>query len=245
MIYFKPLNRQTNQPFAAARRIKGATLKFAVKSSTSLHFCWQCTNDDCWNPAMRTPTLVLGSTSAYRRELLGRLGIPFAVAKPDCDETPLPGESAADTASRLARIKAMSLVGQYPEALIIGSDQVALLNGEQLGKPGSYDRAFQQLSTMRGRTLVFHTALALHNAQTGYTHECVVPWRVTMRHYSDAEIDRYLRREQPYDCAGSAKTEGLGVAMIESMEGSDPAAIIGLPLIELCRMLRAEGYPLL
>jgi septum formation protein len=194
---------------------------------------------------MQTPTLVLGSTSVYRRALLERLGVPFQVAKPDCDETPLSGESAADTATRLARLKAISLAGKYPDSLIIGSDQVALLNGQQLGKPGNYERAFSQLTAMRGQPLVFHTALALHNSLTSHTHECVVPWRVTMRNYSDAEIDAYLRREQPYDCAGSAKTEGLGIAMIESMQGSDPAAIIGLPLIELCRMLRAEGYPLL
>ncbi|GAB3248121.1 Maf family protein [Chitinimonas naiadis] len=194
---------------------------------------------------MPTPTLILGSTSRYRRELLSRLGLPFEVAAPDCDETPLPGESAAQTASRLARMKAQSLAERFPAALIIGSDQVALLNGEQLGKPGDYPRAFAQLTAMRGQTIVFHTALALYNSGTGHTQEVVVPWRVTMRDYSDAEIDTYLRREEPYDCAGSAKTEGLGVAMIEQMEGSDPAAIIGLPLIELCRMLREEGYPLL
>ncbi|MBL8508139.1 Maf family nucleotide pyrophosphatase [Chitinimonas sp. JJ19] len=194
---------------------------------------------------MSTPTLVLGSTSRYRRELLTRLGLPFEVAAPDCDETPLAGETAAETATRLARIKAQSLAGRYPGALIIGSDQVALLHGEQLGKPGNFERAFVQLSAMRGQTLVFHTALALHNSASGRTQEIVVPWQVSMRNYSDAEITRYLEREQPYDCAGSAKTEGLGVAMIDRMEGSDPAAIIGLPLIALCHMLREEGYPLL
>lgn len=194
---------------------------------------------------MTQATLVLGSTSRYRRELLERLGLPFEVAPPDCDETPLPGESAADTATRLARIKAQSLAKRFPNALIIGSDQVALLDGQQLGKPGNHERAFAQLTAMRGRTIVFHTALALHHSASGRTQEAIVPWRVTMRDYSDAEIDAYLTREQPYDCAGSAKTEGLGVAMIASMEGSDPAAIIGLPLIELCRMLREEGFPLL
>lgn len=193
---------------------------------------------------MSTPQLVLGSTSRYRRELLERLGIPFDVAAPDCDETPLAGETAAATATRLARLKAQSLAVRFPAALIIGSDQVALLDGVQLGKPGNFERAFAQLQAMRGRTVVFHTALALHNAASGNTQEVVVPWRVTMRDYDDGEITRYLEREQPYDCAGSAKTEGLGVAMIAAMEGSDPAAIIGLPLIELCRMLRAEGYPL-
>lgn len=194
---------------------------------------------------MNTPLLVLGSSSRYRRELLERLDLPFIVAAPDCDETPLPNEGAADTATRLARRKAQSLADRFPDALIIGSDQVALLNGEQLGKPGSFERAFAQLVAMRGQTIIFHTALALHNAATGSTQETIVPWRITMRDYSDTEITRYLQREQPYDCAGSAKTEGLGAAMIERMEGSDPAAIIGLPLIELCRMLRAEGFPLL
>ncbi|PHV12573.1 Maf family protein [Chitinimonas sp. BJB300] len=194
---------------------------------------------------MTTPQLVLGSTSRYRRELLERLGITFDVAAPVCDETPLPHESAATTAVRLARVKAQSLATTYPKALIIGSDQVALLNNEQLGKPGNFDQAFRQLSAMRGCTIIFHTALALHNASSGQTQEAVVPWQVTMRDYTDAEIRRYLEREQPYDCAGSAKTEGLGITMIERMEGSDPAAIIGLPLIELCRMLRAEGFPLL
>ncbi|WP_374350875.1 Maf family nucleotide pyrophosphatase [Chitinimonas sp.] len=194
---------------------------------------------------MVQPSLVLGSTSRYRRELLERLGLPFEVAAPDCDETPLAGESAAATASRLACLKAQSLAQRFPGALIIGSDQVALLHGEQLGKPGNYERAVVQLRAMRGQTIVFHTALALHNAASGHTQQCVVPWQVTMRDYSDAEIDRYLQREQPYDCAGSAKTEGLGVAMIASMQGSDPAAIIGLPLIELCHMLRREGYALL
>ncbi|QNM97826.1 Maf family nucleotide pyrophosphatase [Chitinimonas koreensis] len=193
---------------------------------------------------MSTPQLVLGSTSRYRRELLERLGISFDVAAPDCDETPLAGETAAATATRLARLKAQSLAARFPAALIIGSDQVALLDGVQLGKPGNFERAFAQLQAMRGRTVVFHTALALHNAASGNTREVVVPWRVTMRDYSNGEIARYLEREQPYDCAGSAKTEGLGVAMIAAMEGSDPAAIIGLPLIELCRMLREEGHPL-
>ncbi|MBV1775841.1 Maf family nucleotide pyrophosphatase [Burkholderiaceae bacterium DAT-1] len=188
--------------------------------------------------------LVLGSTSRYRRELLERLGITFSVAKPDCDETPLAGETAAETACRLARIKAQSLASTYPAALIIGSDQVALLDGVQLGKPGNFERAFSQLTAMRGKTIVFHTALCLFNSQSGQTQEVVVPWHVTMRNYSDDEIRNYLEREQPYDCAGSAKTEGLGVTMIQSMQGSDPAAIIGLPLIELCHMLRREGFSL-
>lgn len=194
---------------------------------------------------MTPPKLVLASTSRYRKELLARLGVPFETAAPDCDETPLDGETAAQTATRLARIKAQSLAPHYPDALVIGSDQVALLHGEQLGKPGNYERAFRQLSAMRGQTIVFHTALALVNTVNGKVHEAVVPWQVTMRQYSDAQISAYLQREQPYDCAGSAKTEGLGVAMIANMQGSDPAAIIGLPLIALCDMLLAEGFPLL
>ncbi|MFC4159545.1 Maf family nucleotide pyrophosphatase [Chitinimonas lacunae] len=189
--------------------------------------------------------LILGSTSPYRRELLERLQVPFEVARPDCDETPLPGESAAATANRLARLKAQSLVASHPAALIIGSDQVALLDGRQLGKPGDFERARLQLQAMRGQTLVFHTALCLINSASGTLQEAVVPYHVTMRDYSDAEIDAYLHKEQPYDCAGSAKTEGLGIAMIAAMQGSDPTAIVGLPLIELCNMLRREGFPLL
>lgn len=189
-------------------------------------------------------SLVLGSTSPYRRDLLARLGLPFEVAAPKCDETPLADETAAQTATRLARLKAQSLVTRFPRALIIGSDQVALLEGRQLGKPGNYANAMAQLTAMRGKTIVFHTALCLVNSATGTIHEAVVPWQITMRQYSEAEIDRYLKREQPYDCAGSAKTEGLGVSMIQQMSGSDPAAIIGLPLLALCEMLRAEGLAL-
>jgi len=191
------------------------------------------------------PTLVLASSSPYRRELLSRLGVPFEVAAPDCDETPWPGESAAATATRLARLKAQTLAARFPSALIIGSDQVALLDGQQLGKPGNFERAFAQLAMMRGKTMVFHTALCLYNSASGRAQEAVVPWEVSMRDYSDAEITAYLQREQPYDCAGSAKTEGLGVTMMAHMQGSDPTAIIGLPLITLCAMLREEGFPLL
>jgi septum formation protein len=187
------------------------------------------------------PSLILASTSRYRRELLERLGLPFMVEKPICDETPLPGESAAETATRLARWKAESLRDRFPDALIIGSDQVALLDGAQLGKPGNFERARMQLQAMRGKTLIFHTALCLHDAARGESQQTVVPWTVTMRDYSDDEIVRYLEREQPYDCAGSAKTEGLGASMIADMQGSDPTALIGLPLIALCAMLRRAG----
>ncbi len=194
---------------------------------------------------MANPILVLGSTSPYRRELLSRLQIPFETAAPDCDETPLAGESAADTASRLARVKAESLIAQFPDALIIGSDQVALLHGKQLGKPGNFERAKAQLQSMRGQTMVFHTALALVNSRTGNVQETVVPYRVTMRDYTDEQIENYLRKEEPYNCAGSAKTEGLGISLIADMSGSDPNALIGLPLIALIDMLNNEHFPVL
>jgi septum formation protein len=191
------------------------------------------------------PRLVLASTSVYRKELLSRLGVPFEVAAPEVDETPLPGETAAQTSERLAIAKAQALAARFPASLIIGSDQVALLNGEQLGKPGTHARAVAQLQAMRGQSIDFHTALALHNTATGHTQSVVDITRVTMRDYTDAQIESYLQREQPYNCAGSAKTEGLGVVMIASIEGRDPAAIIGLPLIELVSMLNAEQFALL
>ncbi|WP_273431929.1 Maf family nucleotide pyrophosphatase [Chitinibacter tainanensis] len=191
------------------------------------------------------PRLVLASTSVYRKELLSRLGVPFEVAAPEVDETPLSGETAAQTSERLAIAKAQALAARFPASLIIGSDQVALLNGEQLGKPGTHARAVAQLQAMRGQSIDFHTALALHNTATGQTQSVVDITRVTMRNYTDAQIESYLQREQPYNCAGSAKTEGLGVVMIASIEGRDPAAIIGLPLIELVSMLNAEQFALL
>ncbi|AMC35812.1 Maf family protein [Janthinobacterium sp. B9-8] len=194
---------------------------------------------------MHLPRLVLASTSPYRKELLERLGISFETAAPDLDESALPGETAGDTSLRLAIAKARVLADQYPDSLIIGSDQVALLNGEQLGKPGNHERAVHQLSKMRGHTLAFHTALCLYNTATGHEQHYVDITRVTMRDYSDAEIESYLQREKPYNCAGSAKTEGLGIMMIAAIEGKDPAAIIGLPLIELITMLKNEGFPLL
>ncbi|WP_410497636.1 Maf family protein [Chitinibacter sp. S2-10] len=189
--------------------------------------------------------LVLASSSPYRKELLSRLGIPFETAPPDLDESPLGGETAAQTSERLAIAKARVLAEQFPDSLIIGSDQVALLNGEQLGKPGNHERAVEQLKAMRGQTIDFHTALALYNTATD-THQSIVDvTRVTMRDYSDEQITTYLQREQPYNCAGSAKTEGLGIVMIAAIEGRDPAAIIGLPLIELVTMLNNEGFVIL
>jgi len=191
------------------------------------------------------PRLILGSSSRYRQELLARLGLPFTVYKPDVDETPRTGESPEATALRLAREKAQAVARQNPGCLVIGSDQVATLDGEQIGKPGTHENALRQLQAMRGRRVIFHTALCLwdgrapdqeHAAQL----ECV-PTFVTFRDLPDAELDAYLRIEQPYDCAGSAKNEGLGIALLEKIESSDPTALTGLPLIALTTMLRRAG----
>ena len=188
--------------------------------------------------------LVLASTSAYRRALLERFGLPFEVARPDVDETPLPGESPPATANRLAIAKAQAVAKDYADALIIGSDQVAHLGDEVFGKPGTVERAIAQLQRMRGETVVFHTALALINARSGAILTDSVPTRVLFRDLSDAEIERYVDKERPLDCAGSAKSEGLGITLLESLSGDDPTALVGLPLIALARMLRAEGVTL-
>ncbi|MDP2835345.1 MAG: Maf family nucleotide pyrophosphatase [Pseudomonadota bacterium] len=189
--------------------------------------------------------LVLASTSPYRRELLARLGVPFEVAAPEVDETPLPGESPDETARRLSLLKAQAVAESYPDALIIGSDQVALLEGVQLGKPGTHEKAVAQLQSMRGRALEFHTALTLLNARTGSVQTANVPVRLVMRHYSDAQIEHYLRRDQPYNCCGSAKSESLGIALIARFETEDPNALVGLPLIKLVEMLANEGLDVL
>ena len=188
--------------------------------------------------------LVLASTSRFRREMLSRLGLPFEALAPVCDETPLSGESALDTACRLARIKARSLGERCPDALIIGSDQVADLAGQPLGKPGDHARATAQLQRMRGHTVVFHTAVAVVCHANGFVQTDLAPVRVRFRELSDAEIERYLRAEQPYDCAGSAKSEGLGISLLEAIDSDDPTALIGLPLIRTCRLLRAAGLVL-
>lgn len=188
--------------------------------------------------------LVLASTSRYRRELLSRLQLPFEVAAPDVDETPLPGESPAKTAFRLSVLKAQAVAQQYPDALIIGSDQVLMLDEEQLGKPGNYDNAFAQLKKMSGKSMVFHTALTLLNSGKMHLQTRDVQTVVYIRNLSDAQIASYLKKEEPYDCAGSAKSESLGIALMERMETTDPTALIGLPLIALSRMLRAEGLEL-
>ena len=190
---------------------------------------------------MSAPRLVLASTSAYRRELLERLQLPFEVADPGVDETPLPGEAPARTAERLARLKAQAVAPRFPGALVIGSDQVADLDGEPLGKPGNRENARRQLQRMSGRTVVFHTGLALLNAAGGRCQSRVVPCAVTLRPLAPERIERYLDREQPYHCAGSARVEGLGIALIARLEGEDPNALIGLPLIALVDMLAAEG----
>jgi septum formation protein len=184
---------------------------------------------------------VLASGSVYRRELLGRLQIPFLAAAPDVDETPLPGENALQTSWRLSRVKALAAAASHPDALIIGSDQVALLDGQQMGKPLTRENAVLQLRAMRGRCVTFYTALTLLDAPTGGMQTGVAENRVHFRSYSDGEIESYLDKEQPYHCAGSAKCEGLGIALIQRMEGDDPNALIGLPLILLVDMLKNRG----
>lgn len=188
--------------------------------------------------------LVLGSTSRYRRELLQRLNLPFDVAAPDVDETPQAGEAPRALALRLARAKAHAVARQHPQAVVIGSDQVADLAGEPLGKPGEHERAVAQLRRMRGQTVVFQTAVAVVCLATGFEQVELAPVEVAFRDLSDEEIERYLRAEQPYDCAGSAKSEGLGIALLDAIHSDDPTALIGLPLIRTCRMLRAAGLVL-
>jgi septum formation protein len=185
--------------------------------------------------------LVLASSSPFRQALLRRLELPFSVAVPDLDESPLAGETPVATAIRLARAKANVVATSHPQALVIGSDQVADCDGEAIGKPGNHENAVRQLQFMRGKSVIFHTALCLLNAQTGNAQAVVATNTVTFRSIADDEIERYLRREQPYNCAGSAKSEGLGIVMIASLEGKDPNALVGLPLIELVTMLKNEG----
>lgn len=186
--------------------------------------------------------LILGSSSVYRKELLSRLGLPFEVMTPDIDETALAGETPSATALRLAQQKATAIATRAPNSLIIGSDQVATLDGEQIGKPGNHANALLQLQKMRGREVVFHTALCLFDGRNGISSPQIqlenIQTFVTFRDLPDAELDAYLRIEQPYDCAGSAKNEGLGIAILEKITSSDPTALTGLPLIALTGMLR-------
>jgi septum formation protein len=190
---------------------------------------------------MTMPPLILASTSPFRRQLLARLELPFTTADPASDETLLPGEAPEAGALRLSEAKARAVASAYPTALIIGSDQVASLDGRIFGKPGTHERAVDQLRAMRGRRINFFTGLCLLNARNGEAHRRGVATRVTFRDLTDAEIENYLHREQPYNCAGSAKSESLGIALIARIDGEDPSALIGLPLIALCDLLRREG----
>jgi septum formation protein len=187
------------------------------------------------------PPLILASTSRYRRELLERLRLPFDVVSPQVDETPLSGEPPARLATRLADAKAAAVAALHPHAVVIGSDQVADLDGEPIGKPVTHERAVQQLRAMRGRSVVFQTAVAVHHAASGFAGAALAPVTVRFRQLSDAEIEHYLRTEQPYDCAGSAKCETLGIALLEAIESDDPTALVGLPLIRTSALLRAAG----
>ncbi|HEX7635236.1 MAG TPA: Maf-like protein [Noviherbaspirillum sp.] len=198
-------------------------------------------------PPPAFPRLILASSSKYRKELLNRIHLPFEVLVPNIDETPHSGEMPEQTAMRLAKEKSFAVLAQAPEALVIGSDQVATVDGEQIGKPGSHDNALKQLQKMRGRSVIFHTALCLWDGRNSDPNQAAqvqnVQTFVTFRNLSDQELDAYLRIEQPYDCAGSAKNEGLGIALIEKIESVDPTALTGLPLIALCTMLRQVGVP--
>lgn len=189
----------------------------------------------------KRPALILGSTSRYRREMLERLRIPFDVQAPHVDETPGNQEPPAALALRLAIAKARAVATLHPHAVVIGSDQVADLDGEPIGKPGTHTKATEQLRAMRGKAVVFQTAVAVVNQATGYEGSALVPVTVRFRALSDAQIEHYLRTEQPYDCAGSAKSEALGIALLSAIESDDPTALVGLPLIKTCELLRAAG----
>lgn len=191
--------------------------------------------------AMPRPPLILASTSRYRRELLERLRLPFEVVSPQVDETPAPGEPPAVLAQRLALAKAQAVAATRPQAVVIGSDQVADLDGRPMGKPGTHERAVEQLRQLSGRRAVFQTAVAVVRADRGYARTLLAPVTVQFRTLADAEIERYLRAEQPYDCAGSAKSETLGIALLARIDSDDPTALVGLPLIRTCTLLREAG----
>ena len=191
---------------------------------------------------MANTSLVLASSSRYRRELLQRLGLPFETWKPEVDESALEAEPPRETAIRLARLKAEAGARKFPKAWVIGSDQVADLDGRAIGKPGTFAKARQQLRDVSGHSVFFHTALCVYNARLERRHERLVTMEVAFRRLSDAEIDRYLEREHALDVAGSAKSEGLGIALLSRLHGEDPTALVGLPLIALAAMLRAEGF---
>ncbi|WP_336691878.1 Maf family nucleotide pyrophosphatase [Delftia acidovorans] len=191
-------------------------------------------------PGLARP-LILGSTSRYRRELLERLRLPFQTVSPEVDETPLAGETPHALSLRLALAKARAVAALHPGAVVIGSDQVPELDGLPLSKPGNHERATEQLRQMSGRQMSFHTAVSVVCRETGFSETDVVTVQVRFRDLNDAEIERYLRAEQPYDCAGSAKSEGLGIALLDAIVSDDPTALIGLPLIRTCQLLRAAG----
>lgn len=196
-------------------------------------------------PEFTPRPLILGSTSPYRRELLTRLRIPFEVESPDVDETAHALETPQQLACRLAMSKARAVAARHPGSVVIGSDQVADLDGQALGKPGGYARAVEQLQRMRGKTVIFQTAVAVVCQDTQFAQMDLAQVKVQFRELTDAQIDAYLRAETPYDCAGSAKSEGLGIALLSSIDNDDPTALIGLPLIRTCRMLEAAGIQLL
>ena len=189
--------------------------------------------------------LVLASTSRYRRELLERLQLPFSASPPETDETPLSGEPPEQLVCRLAEAKARALKDSHPAHLIIGSDQLATLDGQIIGKPHTFANAKAQLQAASGRSVTLLTGLCLYNSQSNHCQVACVPFTVHFRQLSDAQIERYLHAEQPYDCAGSAKSEGLGIALLESIDNDDPTALVGLPLIRTCRLLRQAGIQLL
>lgn len=189
--------------------------------------------------------LVLASTSPFRKQLLDRLGIPFTTASPDVDETPRAGEPPSELVARLAEAKARAVATAYPDAIIIGSDQTAEVDGALLNKPGTHKNAVAQLRACSGRTVTFHTGVCVLSARNGDTQVDVVPFRVHFRTLSAAQIENYLRREQPYNCAGSFKSEGLGIALFDKLEGDDPTALVGLPLIRLVTFLERAGRSIL
>ena len=188
------------------------------------------------------PNLILASTSPYRRVLLEKLGLPFECAAPNVDESPQPGESPRHLVVRLAQEKAKSLAARFPDHLIIGSDQVCVLDGTITGKPHTEENARQQLLKARGSIVTFYTGLALYNSSTGHLQTECEPFDVHFRHLSEQEIDDYVRKERPLNCAGSFKSEGLGIALFDKLDGRDPNTLVGLPLIALCQMLRREHY---
>jgi MAF protein len=191
------------------------------------------------------PTLVLASTSPFRRELLSKLGLPFATAAPDIDESPLPDEEPESLVKRLSLEKAKAVAADYPHALIIGSDQVACVDNKILGKPGSHQKAMQQLKLTSGKTVIFMTGLALYDSASGNSETSCEPFHAHLRKLTESQIDNYLQREQPYNCAGSFKSESLGIALFTRLEGEDPNALVGLPLIRLIDMLEQFGVDVL